>query len=526
LAVAAACSAAVAGACVDDAPQVPAAPPDASFDVALRDVAKLENDGASESSADASVDALDPLCDLVAVRPDTGDAGVDAYIGDGAIPDVSVPDAAPDASVTYVVKCSVPVKQVSSQAPYGAPGSACALAQNGDLYCWGANFEGTLGGVPYAPDAGGVNYRSRPTKVLDDVKQVSAGTYSTCAVKNDGSVWCWGANTLGQLGFDPNASPDHCVGNDFCAISPHQLTLAPPLDAGAADGGAAKDAGPTVLPKFDKVVAGEWLTCASASVTGELWCWGAVNAYGPDGWRPRPFDGIPAPVRDVSSSGHFGTSICAIGADTFAYCWGFDVRGKLGYLPPGGFQQAIHKVDVDALGAPFDKLKQISVGRFTACALKTDQTAWCWGSNGYAELGQGTWDSLNHPAPSKVLGLPPDVVKIDVNTYYAPFALTATGEVLGWGNIENFSFGDGLLPITTCEGALVCQPRPRRVAGLPVMTDIQYLFGLDVNGGVWAWGDNSWGWLGHEPGTSGDSFCSGSSGRPCRTVAQRLPVYP
>ncbi|MCS6799370.1 MAG: RCC1 domain-containing protein, partial [Myxococcota bacterium] len=30
---------------------------------------------------------------------------------------------------------------------------------------------------------------------------VEAGGYHTCAVRTDGSLWCWGGNSNGQLGL-------------------------------------------------------------------------------------------------------------------------------------------------------------------------------------------------------------------------------------------------------------------------------------------------------------------------------------
>lgn len=45
--------------------------------------------------------------------------------------------------------------------------------------------------------------RSVPTAVLGltgVVRQVLSGYQSTCARRDDGSVWCWGSNTYGELG--------------------------------------------------------------------------------------------------------------------------------------------------------------------------------------------------------------------------------------------------------------------------------------------------------------------------------------
>jgi alpha-tubulin suppressor-like RCC1 family protein len=38
-------------------------------------------------------------------------------------------------------------------------------------------------------------------ETIDNVKQVAAGSSHTCAIINDGDVMCWGANDDGQLGL-------------------------------------------------------------------------------------------------------------------------------------------------------------------------------------------------------------------------------------------------------------------------------------------------------------------------------------
>ena len=42
--------------------------------------------------------------------------------------------------------------------------------------------------------------RTRPVKILDGVRQVSAGYSRTMAILNDGSLWGWGRNKYGQIG--------------------------------------------------------------------------------------------------------------------------------------------------------------------------------------------------------------------------------------------------------------------------------------------------------------------------------------
>jgi alpha-tubulin suppressor-like RCC1 family protein len=76
----------------------------------------------------------------------------------------------------------------------------CALRVDGSLWCWGDNRFGQLGTGDTAP-------RLAPTPIAPDVLGTQvAGAYAggahTCVVKVDGSVYCWGNNQYGQLGVD------------------------------------------------------------------------------------------------------------------------------------------------------------------------------------------------------------------------------------------------------------------------------------------------------------------------------------
>jgi alpha-tubulin suppressor-like RCC1 family protein len=58
---------------------------------------------------------------------------------------------------------------------------SCAIRQDGSIACWGLNDYGEA-----TPPAG------------DDFVSVSCGTYHTCALKKDNTVVCWGNNDYGQ----------------------------------------------------------------------------------------------------------------------------------------------------------------------------------------------------------------------------------------------------------------------------------------------------------------------------------------
>jgi len=72
-----------------------------------------------------------------------------------------------------------------------------AIDINGTLWAWGLNTLGQLGD--------GTNEdRLTPVAILDNVETVSVGGFRgneyTLALKNDGTLWAWGANTFSQLG--------------------------------------------------------------------------------------------------------------------------------------------------------------------------------------------------------------------------------------------------------------------------------------------------------------------------------------
>jgi alpha-tubulin suppressor-like RCC1 family protein len=76
------------------------------------------------------------------------------------------------------------------------PAHACALALNGEAYCWGSNFLGRLG------NSGIANSSNVPVRSAEGLlfQEIDAGGAHTCGLTFDGSVYCWGAGKLGQLG--------------------------------------------------------------------------------------------------------------------------------------------------------------------------------------------------------------------------------------------------------------------------------------------------------------------------------------
>jgi alpha-tubulin suppressor-like RCC1 family protein len=143
--------------------------------------------------------------------------------------------------------------------------------------------------------------RIAPTQVTGtDWTAVSAGFYHTCALKTDGTLWCWGDNTSGQLGLGT------------ASTTPGQVT------AGTAP--------------WTVVTAGQSHTCA-LQADGTLWCWGE-NADGQLGIGSNLPSAAPVVVTASPSSWSAvaagGAHTCAVAGDGTLWCWGANVKGQLG----------------------------------------------------------------------------------------------------------------------------------------------------------------------------------------------------
>ena len=80
-------------------------------------------------------------------------------------------------------------------------GHTCAIRTSSGhhrLWCWGDNNFGQLG-------IGSTMPQDLPSQVLTPTRtgwaSVTGGEYETCATRVNGSAWCWGDNTYGQLGI-------------------------------------------------------------------------------------------------------------------------------------------------------------------------------------------------------------------------------------------------------------------------------------------------------------------------------------
>ena len=282
---------------------------------------------------------------------------------------------------------------------------ACALKSDTTVWCWGGNGNGTLGD-------GTTTNRSRPVQVKDStglsyltgVTQVSTGSGHACAMKSNGSAWCWGWNHYGILGSGgPASSIPKEVPN---------ITTATQIRAGA------------------------WNSCAVLA-NGTMTCWGYTALLNSNAG----LNGITLVSRSK------GQHICAIASDQTLKCWGYNDHGQVGI---GNTTDRTSPVTI----AGFESALSVSSNNHTTCAVKTDGTPWCWGWNAFGQVGVASTASQLVPiAVSGVTG----VAQISAGYSHTCALLTDT-TIKCWGDNRSGQLGNGTTNSTATAVAVMAPP--------------------------------------------------------------------
>jgi alpha-tubulin suppressor-like RCC1 family protein len=329
----------------------------------------------------------------------------------------------------------------------------CAVTQSGNVWCWGSNSYGQLGrgGGARGPD-GSIGLLPERVIGLSNVAAISAGMNHTCAMRDDGQVFCWGSNMACQLGVDTHEE-DPLPGSQLRLVPTPVLgmNLAIGISAGGdhscavmADGsawcwgrnymGQLGDATTEDRCEATRVVelvgaveihAGHSVSCALTE-EWSVWCWGANDTgqlgtgdhTGPETVNGYAYSDRPQRVI-VLGQGEglaLGTAhVCAINsvvgtehAVVQAWCWGAAGAGQLGdgvtYADCGDQECSATPVQAELNW----QTSAVAAGARHSCAMGYDGKAWCWGANDKGQLGDSTYGTggpLSRATPVQVTGL-------------------------------------------------------------------------------------------------------------------------
>ena len=273
-----------------------------------------------------------------------------------------------------------------------ANSQTCAIASDNKAYCWGLNTNGQLGDnsttqrlIPVA-----VNQGTIPATAT--IRHISAGGNFTCAIASDNKTYCWGGNSVGQLGNNTTTQSLTPVAVQLGALPTGQLVR--------------------------QISSGDDYTCTIAS-DNKVYCWGG-NFYGQIGDNSTTNRLLPVAVsttnlpsgamsRQVANGFNFA---CTIASDNKVYCWGANGGGHLGdstmtdrLIPVATVQGAMPSGQI---------ARQVSAGKGAVCAISSNGRLYCWGDNAYSKLGDNTTDNRS----SAVLSNPFVVYTPSTSTYY------------------------------------------------------------------------------------------------------------
>ena len=321
---------------------------------------------------------------------------------------------------------------------------ALALKADGTVVGWGSNGSGQLG------DGTTVYNTSVPVTAagLGDVVAVATGYLHSVALRADGTVFTWGANSYGQLG----------------------------------DGTTTGSLVPKAVPGLGGVVAiaaGLNHTLA-VKADGTAWAWGR-NLCGMLGDGTSTLRTSPVPVSnlsDVTSVAAGADHTLAVTADERVWAWGCNGNGALG----DGTTTA-SQVPTPVTG--LTGVSQVWAASSYSLALKTDGLAagslWGWGKNVDGQLATG--DTSSRTTPVKILG---GVTDAAVGTAHT-LAIKDDGSLWAWGRAGGSVGRLG-------DGANVSRFAPVQVWGLrdavAVAAGDAFSAAIRADGSVFAWGYN------------------------------------
>jgi alpha-tubulin suppressor-like RCC1 family protein len=351
---------------------------------------------------------------------------------------------------------SVPVQEFSEAIDWvqvtAADTHTCAIKANGSLFCWGAGSNGRLGNGGTAQ----YNYPVEVSANATDWAQVDAGGGTTCAVKTNGSLLCWGMGGNGRLGNNGM--------ND---------SLVPVTEA-------------TFATNWAKVSLGGAGACATTT-DGKLFCWGAgtEGRLGNNGTA----DSL-VPVQEYTAASDWGfvatgnAATCASKANGSLHCWGSGTNGLRG---TNALKQSVVPVPVEQHSAGWNT---VAMGSQHACGIRSSGTVFCWGQAAGSRLGNKYTGLQFVPTPESTMA--ENWKQVDAGSGHT-CAVKTDGRLFCWGS----GFSGRLGHNATYSMLIPVQEYSIATDWKAVAAADSHSCGLKTDGRIFCWGEQGEGRLGN-----------------------------
>ena len=321
-----------------------------------------------------------------------------------------------------------------------------AIKTDGTLWAWGANTSGELG-------QGDRTSRSSPVQVgsLTNWSFISGGINSFIAVKTDGTLWGCGYGGAGELGNGSTSS------------------YSSPIQIGAATNW--------------KWAATGWHFTYAIKTDGTLWSCG-LNAN--KGQLGQGDTTNRSTLTQIGNSTNWNSivaladSFVATKTDGTMWSCGYNLYGELG---TGSTQRYSSPVQIGSM----NYWSNVSVGSRHTVGIQTNGSLWAWGSNASGQLGIGSITGYSYPVQ---VGLLTNWNSISCGSNHA-IATQTNGSLWSWGSNTNGQLG---------QNSVTSLSSPVQVGASTTWNQItaqaNSSYGTKTNGTLWSWGNNTYGELG------------------------------
>ncbi|HUP55898.1 MAG TPA: hypothetical protein VM598_00495 [Bdellovibrionota bacterium] len=265
---------------------------------------------------------------------------------------------------------------------------SCAVFDDGSVKCWGDNSSGQLGTGRTAGQGGAAGTMGSLLPFVNlgtgrKAIDIKANSSSTCALLDDRSLKCWGANGSGQLGYGDTQARGSTAASMGDGLKP--------IDLGTGR-------------KVESFAVGYDFACAILD-NSELKCWGSGSSgqvgYGDSqnrgDARNEMGDRLPSVALGIGrravqiSAGY--THACALLDDDSVKCWGENSNGQLGQgdsvtRGDGAAEMGdlLKRIDLGTTVAPL----AVHAGSTHSCVHLSDRSIRCWGDNSNGSTGAGS----------------------------------------------------------------------------------------------------------------------------------------